>query len=52
MLHRAGQVPLLTLGPAAHVSSHPLFQVVWAQEEPMNMGAYFHVQPRMVSCLK
>lgn len=31
---------------------YPSAEVVWCQEEPMNMGAYFHIQPRMVSCLK
>eukprot|EP00197_Chlamydomonas_leiostraca_P002032 CAMPEP_0202857420 /NCGR_PEP_ID=MMETSP1391-20130828/366_1 /ASSEMBLY_ACC=CAM_ASM_000867 /TAXON_ID=1034604 /ORGANISM="Chlamydomonas leiostraca, Strain SAG 11-49" /LENGTH=1038 /DNA_ID=CAMNT_0049536215 /DNA_START=20 /DNA_END=3136 /DNA_ORIENTATION=- len=30
---------------------YPNAEVVWCQEEPMNMGAYFHVQPRLVSCL-
>lgn len=31
---------------------YPNAELVWCQEEPMNMGAYFHVQPRMISCLK
>ena len=31
---------------------YPNAEVVWCQEEPMNMGAYFHVQPRLISCLK
>ncbi|GFH28739.1 transket_pyr domain-containing protein [Haematococcus lacustris] len=30
---------------------YPNAEVVWCQEEPMNMGAYFHVQPRLVSCM-
>ncbi len=25
-------------------------EVLWAQEEPMNMGAYLHVQPRLQRC--
>lgn len=31
---------------------YPNAEFVWCQEEPMNMGAYFHVQPRLVSCMK
>ena len=31
---------------------YPNAKVTWCQEEPMNMGAYFHVQPRMISCFK
>lgn len=25
---------------------------MWAQEEPMNMGAYLHCQPRLESCMR
>lgn len=25
---------------------------MWTQEEPMNMGAYFHCQPRIESCMR
>ncbi|GBF89902.1 hypothetical protein Rsub_02606 [Raphidocelis subcapitata] len=31
---------------------YPGAEMVWCQEEPMNMGAYFHIQPRMESCLR
>jgi 2-oxoglutarate dehydrogenase E1 component len=31
---------------------YPNAEVFWAQEEPMNMGAYFHVQPRLISCMR
>jgi 2-oxoglutarate dehydrogenase E1 component len=31
---------------------YPGADVVWCQEEPMNMGAYHHVQPRLVTCLE
>mmetsp|Transcript_28108 Transcript_28108/g.83266 ORF Transcript_28108/g.83266 Transcript_28108/m.83266 type:complete len:1023 (+) Transcript_28108:280-3348(+) len=31
---------------------YPNAEVVWCQEEPMNMGAYHHVQPRVVTCLE
>ncbi len=27
-------------------------QVMWSQEEPMNMGAYTYVVPRMNTCLE
>lgn len=30
---------------------YPNAEVVWCQEEHQNMGAYFHVQPRLVSCM-
>lgn len=35
-----------------HTHRYPNAEVVWCQEEPMNMGAYYHVQPRMESCLR
>lgn len=31
---------------------YPNAEVLWSQEEPMNMGAYFHVQPRLVGCMR
>jgi len=30
---------------------YPNAEVVWCQEEHANQGAYFHVQPRLVSCM-
>eukprot|EP00210_Caulerpa_lentillifera_P004773 g4557.t1 len=27
-------------------------EVIWCQEEPENMGAYRHIEPRMYSCLR
>lgn len=37
---------------ARELYRYPNAEVVWCQEEPMNMGAYFHIQPRMESCLR
>lgn len=31
---------------------YPNAEVLWAQEEPMNMGAYLHVQPRLQKCME
>eukprot|EP00878_Enallax_costatus_P004918 GHUV01005173.1.p1 GENE.GHUV01005173.1~~GHUV01005173.1.p1 ORF type:complete len:711 (+),score=203.05 GHUV01005173.1:2140-4272(+) len=31
---------------------YPNAELVWCQEEPMNMGAYYHVQPRLESCMR
>ena len=31
---------------------YPNADIVWAQEEPMNMGAYLHVQPRIQKCME
>lgn len=31
---------------------YPNAEVVWCQEEPMNMGAWWHVQPRMSTLFK
>lgn len=30
---------------------YPNADLVWCQEEPLNMGAYLHVQPRLQACL-
>ena len=41
-----------------HAHTHPLFcrypnaEVVWCQEEPKNMGAWFYVRPRLMTALK
>eukprot|EP00798_Chlamydomonas_sp_ICE-L_P027387 gene27387-4689_t len=37
---------------AREIRRYPNAEVVWCQEEPMNMGAYFHIQPRLISCLR
>ncbi|GIL90737.1 hypothetical protein Vretimale_15815 [Volvox reticuliferus] len=34
------------------IRRYPNAQLLWCQEEPMNMGAYFHVQPRFDTCLQ
>ncbi len=34
------------------VYRYPNAEIVWCQEEPMNMGAYMHVQPRIDTCLR
>ena len=50
-------LPRLQLAPfpfdlvVRELRRYPNAEVVWCQEEPMNMGAYFHAQPRLVSCL-
>jgi len=31
---------------------YPNAEVLWAQEEPKNMGAYLHVQPRLQRCME
>lgn len=31
---------------------YPNAEIVWAQEEPKNMGAYLHVQPRLQTCMQ
>lgn len=31
---------------------YPNAEIVWAQEEPKNMGAYLHVQPRIQRCME
>jgi 2-oxoglutarate dehydrogenase E1 component len=33
-------------------SAYPNAEIVWAQEEPMNMGAWSYVEPRIVTALK
>ena len=37
---------------AREMRRYPNAGVMWAQEEPMNMGAYAHVQPRLESCMR
>ena len=34
------------------IRRYPNAQLLWCQEEPMNMGAYMHVQPRFDTCLR
>lgn len=34
------------------IRRYPNAEIVWAQEEPMNMGAYLHVQPRIQKCME
>ncbi len=34
------------------VRRYPNAEFLWCQEEPMNMGAFMHVQPRIDSCLR
>jgi 2-oxoglutarate dehydrogenase E1 component len=36
---------------ARELRRYPQAQVVWAQEEPQNMGAFFHVLPRLQTVL-
>lgn len=31
---------------------YPNAEIMWAQEEPMNMGAYLHIQPRLMRCME
>lgn len=30
---------------------YPNAEIIWCQEEPENMGAYRHVEPRMYACM-
>lgn len=34
------------------IRRYPNAKIVWCQEEPMNMGAYMHVQSRFDTCLR
>ncbi|KAG2188029.1 hypothetical protein INT44_000780 [Umbelopsis vinacea] len=34
-----------------HVDKYPNAQIVWCQEEPLNMGAWQYVQPRLITTL-
>eukprot|EP00808_Paulinella_micropora_P015394 g81048.t1 len=36
----------------AELNKYPKAQIVWAQEEPMNMGAWTHVEPRLRTVAK
>jgi hypothetical protein len=40
----AGRMQLTVLLLGAVLCRYPNAEPVWCQEEPMNMGAYFHVQ--------
>ncbi|KAF9959949.1 2-oxoglutarate dehydrogenase E1 component, partial [Mortierella alpina] len=35
-----------------HSEKYPNAEVVWCQEEPMNMGAWLHVEPRIRTALR
>merc|ERR1712203_67936 len=34
------------------ISNYPNADLVWCQEEPKNMGAWFYVQPRLATALQ
>ena len=34
-----------------HADKYPNAEIVWCQEEPLNMGAWQHVQPRIATSL-
>jgi 2-oxoglutarate dehydrogenase E1 component len=34
-----------------HADKYPNAEIVWCQEEPLNMGAWSHVQPRITTAL-
>lgn len=59
-LDKAGEVALVRVEQLApfpfdlvtrEMKRYPNAEVVWCQEEPMNMGAYFHVTPRLQTCM-
>ena len=37
---------------AKAAGAHPAAELIWAQEEPKNMGAYAHVAPRIATALR
>jgi len=50
---RVEQIAPFPFGPAAdEAKKFPNAEVVWVQEEPMNMGAYTYAAPRLVTALK
>ena len=34
------------------IRRYPNAEIVWCQVEPMNMGAYAHIQPRLLKCIE
>ena len=37
---------------ARELRRYPEAEVMWAQEEPLNQGAYLHVAPRLKTCMQ
>jgi 2-oxoglutarate dehydrogenase E1 component len=35
-----------------HLDQYPNSEVIWAQEEPLNNGAWSYVQPRLITAMK
>ncbi len=50
--------PVLQLAPfpfdlvMRELRRYPNAEVMWCQEEPMNMGAYQHAAPRIETCMR
>nr|XP_018263955.1 oxoglutarate dehydrogenase (succinyl-transferring), E1 component [Kwoniella dejecticola CBS 10117]OBR86113.1 oxoglutarate dehydrogenase (succinyl-transferring), E1 component [Kwoniella dejecticola CBS 10117] len=49
-LEQLSPLPYDLLTP--HLDKYPNADVVWAQEEPLNNGAWTYVQPRLITALK